>query len=595
MKKQIMSIMVFFTLLPFVLSINYDYSSHNIAMDITSPNANWFGVQFIPQSSLYIVNATTHVLNDCDIAAITEMGSSSQLTNTTHLAGRTFIFDEQVLLEKNRYYCLVCVLTTGSQNRYYTDANPSAAMTDTIFWNESCIKTVDTYYHVNELLFNFLDIWSYNASDSSSPSLYIYSDLTNGTISKNSYFQFFYNGSSINNSNIYDCNFTIDENLNQSYLNLDLSTQQNFSIEILSNGKWFNFSINCKNENASDIYSALYYIDTKLAEYNIYSPLFNSTYYDSTNIIINFTANDTNLYALLFNISSGNELFYSIYVIGISGSGYNVFNISNSTKWGIGVYNYTLEIWENHNPLTDKGLFSEYYQKINTSPLKSTISYSLNTFSYSISLLNYNSIITYETKDYKQYFNFKPNIKNVSYKYRLESKSKIEYLPDSNYQGHFVIWDYRRYIDFVCDDSVKISKITDFEYEIETKCTNFKTTGNLNYQIISGLFSIIAEPDLTDFYLIELINKTSIQNSLIEDQNEGINMIAYIFLFIIGIILPYVFRTKEQKFLFYVSAIILFFCFIFFEPSSLFGLFCLGLSILYVLTAPDTDENIFND
>jgi len=112
----------------------------------------------------------------------------------------------------------------------------------------------------------------------------------------------------------------------------------------------------------------------------------------------------------------------------------------------------------------------------------------------------------------------------------IENTTPITNIKESSYKGHLVIFDQKRYIDFQCNDYVKVFKETDFLYRIETPCTSFETTGNLNYMQFTGNFSITTPPELSDEYLLSLNETMNNVNLNIINLTEAINMIPIILL-----------------------------------------------------------------
>lgn len=363
------------------------------------------------------------------------------------------------------------------------------------------------------------------------PSLTLNSDLKNGTVTNATYYNFFFNGSSTNNSNFYNCDIFAGITNKGSGINLNLTKNNNFSFSLPNTEQYINFTLNCYNENASKNTSALYYIDNIKTVLDWLSP--NGTYYNNVQLYTNFSISDDNLYFFEYTVYQGVTLKENITHSNLHGiNNYSVYNLSGVSQI-VGSYAWNLKVWENHNPLSDLSLFKEYSTKINNSK----ITYSYNNKEYSI-YSNEKMFIISQTKDYKQYFNFligKNDTPKTEYTYYLEYDGELIYISDSKYKGHFVLWDIKRYVDFQCKDYVKVIMINKNKYQINTPCTNFETTGNLNFMSWSGNFTITTPPSLSDAYLSS-INETLYNSYIIQNNIWGeIKMFSLILINIVFI------------------------------------------------------------
>lgn len=369
------------------------------------------------------------------------------------------------------------------------------------------------------------------SSGGTAPSLTLNSDLKNGTITNATYYNFFFNGSSTNNSNFYNCDIFAGITNKGSGINLNLTKNNNFSFSLPNTEQYINFTLNCYNENASKNTSALYYIDNIKTVLDWLSP--NGTYYNNVQLYTNFSISDDNLYFFEYTVYQGVTLKENITHSNLHGiNNYSVYNLSGVSQI-VGSYTWNLKVWENHNPLSDLSLFKEYSTKINNSK----ITYSYNNKEYSI-YSNEKMFIISQTKDYKQYFNFligKNDTPKTEYTYYLEYDGELIYISDSKYKGHFVLWDIKRYVDFQCKDYVKVTMINKNKYQINTPCTNFETTGNLNFMSWSGNFTITTPPSLSDAYLSS-INETLYNSYIIQNNIWGeIKMFSLILINIVFI------------------------------------------------------------
>lgn len=370
-------------------------------------------------------------------------------------------------------------------------------------------------------------------SGGTQPSLSLFSDLNNGTVTNRTYFNFYFNGTSVNNTNVYNCGIFADGVNKASGTNLNLSTNKNFSFSLPNKENYVNFTLNCYNQNASSNLSALYYVDNVPSVLTLFSP--NGSYYNDVTLFTNFTLTDPNLYFFEWLVYEGTTLKENITHSGIHGIGnYTVVNESQVTGQ-TGSYRWVLSLWENHNPLSSPDLFKEYDSVIS----ESRIVYLDNDAqrSYSISSAELTTVTT-KTEDLKQFFEFIPDksVDTKEYTYYLEYEGTLEYLPNSEYQGHFVLWDIKRYVDFVCDNYVKVTKLSYSRYEIKTPCTKFETTGNLNFMQWTGNFTISTPPSLSEEYLLaidqHIVQYGEEHSTLLNQIYGGISMIGFIILWL---------------------------------------------------------------
>lgn len=206
------------------------------------------------------------------------------------------------------------------------------------------------------------------------PSLIVYSDLNLSGLKYNTTtININYNGTSINNSNIYNCQLFFNNELNNVVNNSNLAIQNNISLINLA-GYYendFNISLKCDNENTTGINYNIVSIDNKKPTLNYIG--FKNTYSNTENVFINFSIIDNNL--TFFNIETKRAglTFDNITHDNIKINTYDVFNIS-TTSYNIGNFDYSLLVYDgyqyaefsgNYNITTESGLSTQTLMEIN--------------------------------------------------------------------------------------------------------------------------------------------------------------------------------------------------------------------------------------
>lgn len=351
------------------------------------------------------------------------------------------------------------------------------------------------------------------------PSLTISSDLVNSTVSNQSYWNFFFNGTSVNNSDIYNCDFMVNDVVNESQVSLNLSKQQNFTINFTYSEYWINLSINCSNENASDIDSAWYFIDD-IQPLPVISVTNNTQYYDDTNLDISVNCSDENLFAINTTIrDSTNSLEFHQLDENILTSFFQQ-NITNSTST-LGVDTYTLETycWDSHTSLNLK-----YKPEIDDDGIW------------------YNGIRFY--CDNVKKYEYKEKRDRVKFKVKFLTKerhhvcyfegSDFQYISDSVYPNHYVSLTKKVWVDDYTATSNLINGKIQLEYWLQDETDEIITDsiGDLNEAYETVNFAIIAAPDMDDLYYPSFNESLASINANVEDIEEGIELIAMVVLWL---------------------------------------------------------------
>lgn len=371
-------------------------------------------------------------------------------------------------------------------------------------------------------------------------------------------FIFYFNGTSINNTNIYNCSFYVNSTLNQSKNLLNLTDNNNFTIDFNPQETTYSFNVTCINENATS--SFIRYkieVDTIEPELTISSNFVNeSSYYDDTNIIYNVTISDTNLFAINHTIrdNAGNLERWDFYE-NLTITNF-ILNVTNSTELlGIGNHTIFIEAWDSHTVL---GIPSYQWEKVtfigaNNVTYKG-ITFNKNKFNMSTNDQNMINNWTLEKiiDRYKLDINFKESELNKNFDIFLQAKNQIIYLPQSKHNGHFII-DYKHWLDFNTNSNITDFSIIDLgiAYRIRFKPQQthivFNSIGDLNYKNMSWTFTIEEAPDLNTLLLTDINNtNTDINNTLnniyIINSNieEGITMLWIILIPITLLIIGFI-------------------------------------------------------
>lgn len=214
-----------------------------------------------------------------------------------------------------------------------------------------------------------------------------------------------------------------------------------------------------------------------------------SSYINDT-LVINISFFDLNLAGgqTLINITnSTDESMFFILNTSITGTTANYSRTVNVSTWAVGNYTIKLAVADSHTDLewgggveVHKGL--DYFRY--TTPEGNIITIESDTFP-----------LTRRTTKLKDRYDFKFNylFQKDTYKFRIISYNKIDYLEDSKATSgpHFVIWGNNlegNWIDFenpnLNEKDYKVTKIDDYIYEIEVTANDLKS---FTFNSIGGL------------------------------------------------------------------------------------------------------------
>lgn len=443
----------------------------------------------------------------------------------------------------------IFTLQTAYGNKNFTIcASSYSTGTDSFFngyvdevgiWNGSL-----TYQDIQDLYNHPVYPFASNSSAGIQPSLTLSTTFVNNqTINYTRYVQsnllnVTFTGASVNNSNIYNCDFYNSTAKFITNNSLNLANNNLNVIYIQSNYEsWFNLTINCYNENASNNLSRMIYFDTYRPQINISSTFVNnSEYYDSVNLSYQVNFTDTNLFAFNHTITCGGTIKTSDYKENLSVTTYSL-NVTNATSYlGINTCYINLTAWDSHtnniptplNVVTGSNFFLiDNSIKISARDIKFTDNKNRIVSYFYLSNDRYKLKVTFNEKAMVHYFN-------------ISSTNRLYYRDDTGYKGHFIDFKIKRWIDFEGNNinQVVVNPIGNNEYEVivyhdyETDEIEFESIGSLNVYSVLYIFSIIETPDLSEVLLQEISDNTFNINENLTDIKDVITMLGLIILWL---------------------------------------------------------------
>lgn len=215
-----------------------------------------------------------------------------------------------------------------------------------------------------------------------------------------------------------------------------------------------------------------------LTEANLINALFNFTFTDNADLFA-FTINITN---------TTNSMFYNLTNISLTGTETTIAWETDLSGWAEGYYIVNVTVWDSHTK-------------------KDIPNYNIKKSSNYIEYDNQIKIITQgakssHTSKKKDRYSFGFEYDNIGDRvYLLESESDLEYIETSEYDGHFVDWENKKWIDFEGTGKKPIiTKITSKKWNIEFKglgkSVTFNSIGGLNSHLESYQFYYLPMPTL---------------------------------------------------------------------------------------------------
>lgn len=436
-----------------------------------------------------------------------------------------------------------------------------------------------------------------------SPTLTLYSNLTNGTINFNQpILSFNYSGVFTNNNiDIVNISFYINSILNTTLMNINLSDQNIFNITINDNYEnYLNISFNASNYEVSansEIY--IYNIDVGIPQ--ITANITNNsqfTQFSKVNIVVNYT--DKNLFATNTTIYDDNYLVYNSMTFFYTNLTGNIFQnltiLYNALD--LGTYHIKFDVWDSH---TTKQINDYEVNKLNDG-----LQFENEIYIYSTGIKN-----TYYEKQKDRYiFSFEYANKSNWHDIYIQSTGNLIYINDE-YKGHFIDFINKKWIDLENENIniFEVEKINNNLYRIrinddsKTKILNFNSIGDLNYNSEIYNYNIVSQSSTTS------VNLTKVENDLNEIKG-GIIMLPFILLigifFFGGIMLKQfwlwcisaltfiimgwkytdLLQTSDTQFNLWISIIFITFGFIFFIGSIAFH-------IVYMINEKNKNKSNF--
>jgi len=422
----------------------------------------------------------------------------------------------------------------------------------TYIYNSTENKITDAWHNGNSLnigigsqtINNFYGLYFYDTKDTNSyfdnitiedyagggspvASLTLNTDMNNTINYNEKELEVHYNGTISNTNNLFNVSVYVDEILNRSFSNVDLSSTQIFNISFGDVEKEFNISINASNNNASDDTGVFYYrVDTIPPILDIGSSFTNNSNLTQLNTLAfysNYT--DPNLFA--YNITwfddtgavwNNNNYFGTNITTGFAE------NTTSLLLTDLGNFSIRLQAWDSHTDNEVKPLHWYWDEDNIVISEDLVLEGNIKRFNNKGNLVTYFYLDEQRKDRYKLKVTFKED--SLRHEFNLTSEYLIP-VSDSKYLGHFV-YRYDRWIDFEGKniDDVIIKKIGTNKYKIiiyhntSTDEIEFESIGKLNYN--------------EQVYYYEVKSVTSLSNELLDDikselqtLNKGINMIWF--------------------------------------------------------------------
>lgn len=298
-----------------------------------------------------------------------------------------------------------------------------------------------------------------------------------------------YTGEPTATTNIFNCSLYINDTLNSTDLNINISQTQNFSVNVTNWEQEITVNITCSNNNATgSVLKTGVYIDTIQPDETteIYSTVIYINY-SAANFYYNVTIFDNNLYA--FNISFLNTTYGAITNIfneSYTNTTYNNYTAINLNAYLPGTYYLHVQAWDDHNPVKDE---HEKVKKLDFKEGNATLEFEGGYFRF----LDPN-IKEYELLDEDNKYKEKIKFNDLSGVMTVLSNTPLRYRSDSVHKAHFVSLSMNKYRDLDHEDLYidLVEKISDYEYRVhyhlDSKNLITNSIGDLN--TINSLYNI---------------------------------------------------------------------------------------------------------
>jgi len=254
---------------------------------------------------------------------------------------------------------------------------------------------------------------------------------------------------------------------------------------------------------------------------------FNSSHTSGVNqygdlIFYNITISDsTDLYGFVLNITRDGISYFNFTNVSLTGhTEYTFTNGSNTSNWGAGVFNVTLQASDSHTSFA----IDSYNPKngINTitfnTPEGNEIKISSDGSAWRT---------LYNKKSDRYEFGWDYLFTDSTRKFTIESPSQITYIPNSKYLGHFIVGGINgNWIDFegLGSKDYSVKRVNDYKYEITfinlplSNTLVSKSIGGINlvtrnYKLYLGNYSatspIATSYGKTEVFILNLSRNTS--------------------------------------------------------------------------------------
>jgi len=324
-------------------------------------------------------------------------------------------------------------------------------------------------------------------------------------------------------SDIVNCTFYVNDVLNQTDNDVNISDSQDFYLNLSGKTEDYTFRIDCENVNISastGVYN--YKVDSvqPFIDYELFTDEYAYTKVLDRDIEFNITWTDDNLFAVEYNITFQNgSNINNLFVDNLEVSTYNNYTYLNADNLYTG--NYTLSIWgwDSH---TKKYIPPKTIKDIDKVDTKG---YEFN--GVKISGKGIKSKNVEKLKDRYSY-QFDYDTYGESVEYEVEGTGKLYKVYVEEYGDFLIDWDSKQWIDFVSKDTeyVNLEKVNDNKYKVYSKLKDgikkvkFESIGDLNEKNLELTFDVDACPEDWGFSISACIDGQSVK-TYIDDNNCG--------------------------------------------------------------------------
>lgn len=552
---------------PFTINFWLNFTSTTAGLRVISQHGNtpYFDIYTFDSGKLYALSADGSL--ECKIGTIDALNDNVKHFVTFTKNGTDCTTDYNFMVDGVKNSQVIGDQNAGNLNgtdNFFIGCNGGAVCGGSYFVGN--IDEVSIYKYEFELsdhqtFYNSGNGYNPYASSPATPTLTLNSNLVSQSNYSLSYLNYTFNGTLNNNTiDIANCSIYYNQALNQT-IELNLSINNNFQYDLYNYENTFNVSINCSNfEVSDDIGPFVYNIDNVFPRITVTGLLNNSNHVQYSNIVVTSSFFDPNLFA--YNITYFNPVGTELQNYFAQNLNVNeTINVSSYTLDTLGSnFSYRVEAWDSHtnNKIKDFNIIkgTDFIQFDNIKIYNSDGE--LKKIDYYKKSDRYTFLMEFDKKDQWQTL-------------YIESTNLLYYLPNSEYNAHFVDFESRKWVDFNSPDITNyiITKQSDFLYQIDfynlDKYVYFESIGALNYNSQVYNFNVMSQDTQ---YLISIDSTIKNIDTTTDDIYEVLKMIPIVTLYVSLLAIAYwMFRTKNV-----FSAYILFIL-TFFLDLLLVGLF----------------------